>query len=588
VRSVRWSLRTWILLPAILVVTAVTATGALLQLDTLLRAWVNSTRQIAELAGQQITQLVLLRGQLENDPELTAMLETSAAGGNSIVEISIADRAEVVLASSNRSRIGRRSALAQPLGSLPELNAFARLRALFTPAAEYELRIPLGAKGETVPVYTIQVLVSGALLREIIGPGLERIAITALLVYLAALAVVYAGAEFTRANLVRIGKIIDRIGAGTPVAHRPHAATAEFAAVESKLSLMQDRVRGALDDAESYRRRVSALLTKLEESILLCDGDRLLLCVGAVEPLMGFNADRIVGRRLSELNSSGIALASLVQESLQSNRPVRNRILELQDAHSPRRLLVNVDLLNENALIRLRDAEGAGEVESQLQLSSRLEAINRLTGGVAHEIKNPLNSIAARLALIEDMVASEVPEAEEEIRVIAEEIERLDRVVRTFLDFTQPLEIARKDVDLVHLARDVTELVRPDAANRSISVTLETEAAEVRVLGDRDLLKQAVLNLAVNGIEAMTEGGELRIHVARNGSLGLLRISDTGTGIPEAVRQKIFNLYFTTKKNGSGIGLAVAYRTLQLHGGDIRLETEPGKGSTFELRLPLA
>ena len=119
-------------------------------------------------------------------------------------------------------------------------------------------------------------------------------------------------------------------------------------------------------------------------------------------------------------------------------------------------------------LLRLRDAEGATEVESQLQVVNRLEAINRLTGGVAHEIKNPLNAIAARLALLESIVEGDI-EAEGEIRVVADEIQRLDRVVRTFLDFTQPLDVMRKEVIVGELAHDVIELVQPDAANRGVN-----------------------------------------------------------------------------------------------------------------------
>ena len=123
------------------------------------------------------------------------------------------------------------------------------------------------------------------------------------------------------------------------------------------------------------------------------------------------------------------------------------------------------DPLRTLTLLRVRDAEGATEVESQLQVVSRLEAINRLTGGVAHEIKNPLNAIAARVALIESIVEGDA-EAEKEVRVVADEIHRLDRVVRTFLDFTQPLEVSREELDIGALAETV---VAADRAGRQES-----------------------------------------------------------------------------------------------------------------------
>jgi signal transduction histidine kinase len=420
------------------------------------------------------------------------------------------------------------------------------------------------------------VLVSNALLRESLRPGIQRIGATAFIAYLVALTLVYIAGEFTRINLARIGKIIDRIGSGATGALPPPPAAAEFAAVESKLSLMQDRVR-------SYRQRVDALLEKLEEAVLVADGGKLVLAAGPVDQLLGIRASEINGRPVDEVfpPSTGVS------ELLRSKVPVRNALVR----HN-RGLTINIDYMGNGeggrgvAVIRLRDAEGASELHSQFEISSRLEAINRLTGGVAHEIKNPLNSIAARLGLLESIVEGD-REAEREIQIISGEIERLDRVVRTFLDFTQPLEIVRRDIDMVALAREVVEFVAPDARRKEIAAEFTSEAGSVTVCGDRDLLRQAMLNLAVNAIEAMDSGGRLSVDVARDGQVCRLRVIDNGPGIPESVRPKIFRLYFTTKPNGSGIGLAVAYRTLQLHGGDLQLDTRPGEGSTFTLTVPI-
>ena len=257
-----------------------------------------------------------------------------------------------------------------------------------------------------------------------------------------------------------------------------------------------------------------------------------------------------------------------------------------------RRLSVNIDFIPDGSdplrtltLLRVRDAEGATEVESQLQVVSRLEAINRLTGGVAHEIKNPLNAIAARVALIESIVEGDA-EAEKEVRVVADEIHRLDRVVRTFLDFTQPLEVSREELDVGALAETVVEAVEPDARNRGISLQYSGQPNMVWARGDRDLLHQALLNIIVNAVEATPAGGEVRVAASVSDGACRLRISDTGPGIPEPVKKKIFQLYFTTKSGGSGIGLAVAYRSLQLHGGDIKVETKLGEGTSFELIIP--
>jgi signal transduction histidine kinase len=507
-----------------------------------------------------------------------------------------------VLASSNRARPGNRSAQAQTLASLEELDALSRVRGVWTPGREYELRVPVGLKGDSTPLFVVQVLVSNALLRETLSPGFNRILGSVALAYFVALVLVCVVAEVTRRNLRRLGQFIDRIGEDPGNAITPgtsdrallrRAATAEFDVVQSKLALMEGRVRGALSEAEDYRQRVGALLKGLEEAIVLLEGERVVLAAGAIEHLLGLPPDTLSGREFRELFPPDAPLVKLLRSDRGSRRPVHNLETELTVGDHHRRLVANVDYITDAAdpnrtltLLRLRDAEGATEVESQLQVVNRLEAINRLTGGVAHEIKNPLNAIAARLALLEAIVEGD-SEAEGEIRVVADEIQRLDRVVRTFLDFTQPLEVTRDVIDLAELSRSVAEVVRPDAINRGVALLFSDES-EGRALarGDRDLLQQAVMNIVINAVEAAPLGGEVRVVTSGNDRQCQVRVSDTGPGVPDSVRAKMFQLYFTTKTGGSGIGLAVAYRSLQLHGGDIRVDSEIGKGTTFELQLP--
>jgi hypothetical protein len=252
------------------------------------------------------------------------------------------------------------------------------------------------------------------------------------------------------------------------------------------------------------------------------------------------------------------------------------------------RLILNLDYLPEAAvLLRLRDAEGRQLVASHLNLSSRLAAISRLTGSVAHEIKNPLNSIALRLEILKTRVLPEMPEAEPEISVIAQEIRRLDRVVRTFLDFTRPVEMRSVALELAHMTKELVELVRPEA--EIAGITVETEGLEmpVRLNGDPDLMKQALMNVLRNALEAMPSGGHLGVRLNRGRGEAILSISDTGPGISAALRDRIFHLYYTTKQHGSGIGLAMTYRAIQLHNGSIEVDGEEGKGTVFRLKLPL-
>jgi signal transduction histidine kinase len=148
------------------------------------------------------------------------------------------------------------------------------------------------------------------------------------------------------------------------------------------------------------------------------------------------------------------------------------------------------------------------------------------------------------------------------------------------------VEVHFEEVDLAALARDVAELIRPQAAMAKIEVEIDAPGpASMR--GDPDLLKQAILNLVTNAVEAMSPtGGKLRVSMRGGGDTWILEIADTGPGIPPGLRDKVFQLYFTSKARGSGIGLAMTYRAAQLHNGTITFTTESGAGTTFRLEFP--
>ena len=239
-------------------------------------------------------------------------------------------------------------------------------------------------------------------------------------------------------------------------------------------------------------------------------------------------------------------------------------------------------------VLKKLDAGTRQHFEQQIALARRLTAINSLTGRVAHEIKNPLNSIALRLEMLRSRIAEESPEVEPEFAIISEEVTRLDRVVRTFLDFNRPVELDLEDVDVAESAVEILNLLEPEATQKDIEISFDRPPEAVVVKADRGLLRQALLNIAVNAIEAMAHGGELRIEVEKNRETCAIRIRDTGPGIPPEQRDKIFQLYFTTKTRGTGIGLAMTFRAVQLHGGTIEVEGESGKGATFRVTLPLA
>jgi signal transduction histidine kinase len=238
--------------------------------------------------------------------------------------------------------------------------------------------------------------------------------------------------------------------------------------------------------------------------------------------------------------------------------------------------------------VRLRDPEAARQVGRQLQTADRLSAISRITSGVAHEVKNPLNAILMHVELARMKLARADTDVAPQMEIISREILRLDRVVKTFLDFTRPVELHPVEVALDSFVREIVDLAAPqaEAAGIRVSVNADTEAANIRV--DRGPDEAGHSECGGQRHSGHAAGGELRIECAVREEDAEIRISDTGVGIPPELRDKIFRLYYTTKPEGSGIGLAMTFRIVQLHDGAIDFTSEPGKGTTFILRLPVS
>jgi signal transduction histidine kinase len=235
----------------------------------------------------------------------------------------------------------------------------------------------------------------------------------------------------------------------------------------------------------------------------------------------------------------------------------------------------------------LRDAESVRRIENEIEISHRLAAAGRLVSGVGHEVKNPINAIVVHLEVLRQKLKEIDPDARRHMDVIGSEIQRLDRVVQMLIDFTRPVDLRLADVDLRRLGEEVAMLASPEAARQGVSVKRAWGDEPLIARVDADLLQQAFFNVVLNGVQAMPKGGDLWLGAKRIGNEVELTVRDQGTGIAADIRDKIYNLYFTTKKAGSGIGLAMAYKVLQLMNGSMDFETAMGVGTTFRLHLPL-
>jgi signal transduction histidine kinase len=175
-----------------------------------------------------------------------------------------------------------------------------------------------------------------------------------------------------------------------------------------------------------------------------------------------------------------------------------------------------------------------------------------------------------------------------QLEILDSEIKRLDRVVQTFLNFTWPVEVHLQPIDVNTTVNQVIALASTEAQERGVSINKQIEPGQLMIKGDADLLKQTLLNIIINGCQAMPEGGPLKVTTSRSEDSVRIMIVDRGIGIAKEDQDRIFNLYYTTKKGGTGIGLAQAFRAVQLHGGEIRFDSQVGVGTAFEIILPAA
>src|SRR5262249_21332912 len=246
--------------------------------------------------------------------------------------------------------------------------------------------------------------------------------------------------------------------------------------------------------------------------------------------------------------------------------------------------------------------EYLSEMQSTVRYSRKLAALGRLSAGVAHEVKNPLNAMMIHLELLRQQVrpavarpssrASLEPRATAvvdspidrevalgHVDVIAKENRRLDEVVQGFLKFTRAEDMRLQPIALSSLLDEIVPIVRPEADRAGVNLVIACDGAP-DVNGDPAMLRHAFLNLALNACQAMPDGGVLRIACeAARGRRVRVSVSDTGVGIKPEHLQRIFDLYFTTKQKGSGIGLSMVYRTVQMHDGDIEVQSTPGSGT---------
>jgi PAS domain S-box-containing protein len=537
-----------------------------------------------------------VRHAFEIDEGLHTQLR--AAKGNPVVyEVSITDQDGKVMVSTDDNLPGTFLARRPPLSQLLQRNFIQKVKALSGSSRGFELDYPF-SKGQK-PFGEVRVVLNVGLLLSEISPSLWTSGTIALLAVIVSTVLAAILSRATLAPLQDIAAQLDRISAGqydvpSPELRGIGGSGDELGAVSRKITQVGQQLRGVHEIFSTMRENMNSVMAGLEDGLLLFTRDgRAVMISPAAEKFLGEPAGQFLGQRVSEIFPPGHPLHDALHIESDELSEIAAEI-ELHTMEGPKRVSVSVQAIQEDgermgALVTLRDLDSLESINTQLQVSERLAALGRITAGVAHEVKNPLNSMRLWLENLKESLPVDADgAAQQAVQVLDKEIDRLDAVVKRFLDFTRPMDVRLEPTQLAELLKEVLEVAQPQLQKSNIQLAqlLPIDVPEVYV--DRPLLKQAVLNLVLNAAEAMPGGGQLRLVLSRRGEMAEITVGDTGKGIPLENRQKIFQLFFTTRPGGSGIGLASTFRIVQLLNGSIDFTSEVGRGTTFRIELPLA
>ncbi len=491
---------------------------------------------------------------------------------------------------TNRDMVGKTVAIRPDFQLVQNAKFRRQLRMVYNPPTVYDVSVPLQLNGENFG--SIRLGVSTVFLKSELTPRLQHAVIFSGISILLSLVLAAGLSNIALGPLERISRSLDNVTAGAgEVVNEEDAGSDEYGLVTLKIAHLGRQMRDAKEIFSALKDNVDQIMGNLQDGLMLFTRDsRVVLVSASVERFLGRPRRELLGYTVKDVFSQNSSLGALVLDGFQLRHPIAQR--EVESANG-KMVQVSLDFIQERgspigALLTLRDAESVRRIQDEIEISRQMSASGRTTRGVAHEVKNPINAIVLHLQLLQNKLQQIDPDTRRHIDIIGSEIHRLDRVVQILVDFTRPRDLRFDEIDLRRLLEDVIMLATPDAEQHGVTINraLGSERLEVRV--DLDLMKQAILNVVLNGVQAMPKGGTLTISARRDEDSVVTEIRDQGVGIAPDLQEKIFELYFTTKKTGSGIGLAQTYQTLQWHDGSVDFDTAEGQGTTFRLHLPAA
>jgi len=346
-----------------------------------------------------------------------------------------------------------------------------------------------------------------------------------------------------------------------------------------------DLLKKQFQSIESYSNK---LIQSVSDAIIVVDVEKKIKELNeAAETLFEINSESLIGKEISNLINNKECLKFFTDNSVMER-------FECEIKNKKKFLLVSKSEFideneNENFVLVIKDLTEIRDLEKQIARNEQLKAMGELASGVAHEIRNPLNTIGTIVQQLDkDFNPMENKEEYHSLsRLVYKEVRRINVTIQNFLRFSKPEPIQKEKFQLSELMRNIEKQYYSLLKEKSITL-VATQKWDGEVNWDRNQMKQVLMNLIQNAAEAINNSGDIKIEIRNEENLVLLNISDNGIGMPKENLERIFNLYFTTKASGTGIGLSIIQRIVHEHDGIISVESEENVGATFKIRLPIS
>ena len=526
---------------------------------------------------------------LQTDIDLNNLLQSDPGDWRYIYDVAIVDVSGKALLHTNATLLGKVIDPRPDFERVGRANFREQIRLVFSPAAVYDVTFPLQLT-TGAPFGTIRIGVQTIFLKSEVQTRLIRAVYVSGTLIILSLLLAAGISNIALGPLKEISRNLDSVSAGEADLQSSESEHDEYGLVTLKIANLGRQIRDSKEIFSALKDNVDQLMSKLQDGLMLFSRDsRVVLVSAPVESFLGRPRGELLGRTVQEVFARDSLLGAALLDAFERRRTMSQREFE---AAGGKHVQVSLDFVQEKnsqigALLIMRDTEPVRRIGDEIEMSRRLSASSRVTRGVAHEVKNPINAIVLHLQLLQNKLAQEEPDTRRHVDIIDSEIRRLDRVVQTLVDFTRPRDLHLEEIDLRSMLEDVAQLAAPDAEQHGVNIDLHMPEQELPVKVDIDLMKQAILNVVINGVQAMPQGGRLTISASRQNGVALAEVQDQGKGIPKDLHDKVFELYFTTKREGSGIGLAQTYQILQWHYGTVDFESAETTGTVFRFHIPV-